>query len=148
MVLAGDGSLLLVRLEFPDASVWVLPGGGIEPGESTAEALRRELSEEVGLNEPTIGLQVWERTHIVPFVDGSHDGQHDRFFLVQVAERFEPQPGLDWVRLRAEYVHELRWWTPEEITASDARFAPRRLAVHLAHLVDSGPPAEPIDVGV
>jgi ADP-ribose pyrophosphatase YjhB (NUDIX family) len=149
IVLAPDPAVLLVRFEFPTATVWAPPGGGIEPGESAADALRRELHEEAGLVGPDIGPEVWHRTHIVPFIDGSHDGQHDRYFVVPVPAGFTPQPTLSWAQLRAEYVHELAWWTPAELVAAEgAVFAPRALPMLVADLVAHGPPPEPIDVGV
>lgn len=149
VVLAPDPAVLLVRFEFPTATVWAPPGGGIEPGESADDALRRELGEEAGLADPDIGPEVWHRTHIIPFIDGSHDGQHDRYFVVPVAARFTPQPALSWERLRAEYVHEIAWWTPADLAAAgDVLFAPRTLPRLVADLVVDGPPTTPIDVGV
>ncbi len=41
--------ILLCRHEKPGKEYWLLPGGGVERGESLVEALRRELAEEVGL---------------------------------------------------------------------------------------------------
>lgn len=41
-----------------------------------------------------------------------------------------------------------RWWNSEEIMASGEHFAPRALGVHLRSLIKSGPPREPVDVGV
>jgi len=141
--------VLLVRFEFPDVTVWATPGGGQEPGEDDETTLRRELHEELGLVVTDIGPHIWNRLHVIPFIGGHWDGQRDRVYLVHAAA-FEPQPSLTWEQLRAERVHELRWWTPEEFAAVDESvlFAPRRLPTLLADLVAMGAPAEPIDVGV
>ena len=65
---------------------------------------------------------------------------------------FTPAPGLTWEQLRAERLHELRWWTVAELLAAGGDdgllFAPRRLPALVAALVREGPPAAPIDVGV
>ena len=97
-------------------SVWGTPGGGIEPDEDVATALRRELAEELGLDDFSIGPQVWERVHIIPFLDGRWDGQHDRFYLVDV-EPFEPAPRLSVEQLRAENLFQIRWWTQDELAS-------------------------------
>ena len=45
-----QGRLLLIkRRHEPGAGLWSLPGGRIEPGETDAEALVREMREETGL---------------------------------------------------------------------------------------------------
>jgi hypothetical protein len=41
-----------------------------------------------------------------------------------------------------------RWWSAEEIEASDEVFAPRALATLLRDLLREGPPPEPFDAGV
>ncbi len=43
--------VLLCRQEKPGKEYWLLPGGGVEGGETLDEALRRELGEELGLWE-------------------------------------------------------------------------------------------------
>ncbi|MGH7738635.1 MAG: NUDIX domain-containing protein [bacterium] len=49
-ILVKDGQLLLVRHEKNNQSYWLLPGGGVEYGESLEQALTREFEEEVGLH--------------------------------------------------------------------------------------------------
>ena len=41
--------LLLCRQEKPGKEYWLLPGGGVDAGETLIEALRRELREELGI---------------------------------------------------------------------------------------------------
>jgi 8-oxo-dGTP diphosphatase len=151
VLLTPDASILLVRFEFPTATVWALPGGGLDPGEDHLTALHRELHEEVGLVGAEIGLHVWTREQIIEFIDGDWDGQRDQYHHVPVPERFEPTPAMSWEQLRDERLHELRWWTIEEIAAAtDAgtRFAPGRLAELVRDLADRGLPTNPVDTGV
>ena len=44
-----QGRILLCRQEKPGKEYWLLPGGGVDGGESLIEALRRELREELGV---------------------------------------------------------------------------------------------------
>ena len=136
--------VLLVRFEFPHWKGWATPGGGISPGESDEEALRRELAEETGLDEFDLGPLVWRRTHL--FDLGEWDGQVERYYLVRVPE-FVPTPRLTWEELNDEYVTAVRWWTLDELEATGEEFAPRRLPDLVRDLLVS-PPARPIDVGV
>ncbi len=49
-VIIRDGKILLVkRGNEPNRNMWSIPGGIVKVGESLAEALRREVEEEVGL---------------------------------------------------------------------------------------------------
>lgn len=145
-----DLDVLLVRFEFPTRTVWALPGGGIDPGEDDEAALHRELAEEVGLTGMAIGPHVWSREHIIPHEDGRWDGQRDRFYHLPVEARFEPRPHLSWEQLRAERLHEIRWWTIAEMEAAvdEVWFAPRAMPRLLRALVADGPPSTPIDTGI
>jgi ADP-ribose pyrophosphatase YjhB (NUDIX family) len=43
--------ILLCRHEKPGKEYWLLPGGGVNKGESIVDGLRRELAEEIGIDE-------------------------------------------------------------------------------------------------
>ena len=147
VVLDPTDRILLVRFQFPDRGLWAPPGGGVEPGESEDAAIRRELSEEAGLDDVDLGAVVWTREHLMPFLDGRWDGQAERYYLVR-APAFEPRPRLSWEQLNAEYVTAIRWWTLVELEASTETFAPRRLPALLRALLEDGAPAQPVNTGV
>ncbi|MEQ1700992.1 MAG: NUDIX domain-containing protein [Ilumatobacteraceae bacterium] len=147
LILDPDDRVLLVRFEFPNTGRrWALPGGGIDPGESHHDALHRELDEELGLTNAVIGPLVWQRLHIIPFINGLFDGQRDHIYLVRVTA-FEPAPRLSWAELNAEYVFELRWCRLADL-ADLGPLVPEALPAHLVALLRDGPPKEPVDVGV
>ena len=147
LLIDDNNHVLLAHLAFPARSVWVLPGGGLEPGESHHDGLRRELREEVGLAPDSIGPHLWTRTHIIPFIDGKWDGQRERAYLVRTA-RFEPAPLLSVEQLRAEYLVDLRWWSTDELLAEPDTtfFAPLHLPSLVHQVATQGPPAEPWDI--
>jgi 8-oxo-dGTP pyrophosphatase MutT (NUDIX family) len=141
LVLDTSDRVLLVHFSFPPYP-WATPGGGIEDGESDEHALRRELAEEIGLDDFDLGPLLWQREHEFD-LGVSFRGQRERCYLVRVAP-FEPAPRLD---LAAEGVDAVRWWTPGEIQVSTEVFAPRRLSAVLAQILAHGPPAEPLVLG-
>ena len=54
-----DALLLVRRGHEPDTGRWSLPGGRLEPGETVAEAVARELLEETGLDVACGELVGW-----------------------------------------------------------------------------------------
>ena len=50
-ILRWEGSVLLCRHEKDGHEHWLLPGGGVNSGESLVDALRRELAEEVCIGD-------------------------------------------------------------------------------------------------
>lgn len=147
LVIDADNSVLMVRLVFPDGAWWVLPGGGIDSGEDHSTALHRELAEEVGLVGATIGPPVWERTHHFHLIDTDGvewSGQTEVVYIVRT-ERFDPSPHFSEEQLRAEGLHEHKWWTIDDIASycGTDSFAPPNIAEHLFHIVNHGLPDSP-----
>jgi len=48
-IVSGGSILLIHRLAEPEAGCWGLPGGKVDPGETAAQAVRREIAEELGV---------------------------------------------------------------------------------------------------
>lgn len=148
LILDPDGNVLLVHFDWAgDAEqasapagldiaggFWACPGGGIDPGESPETALRRELAEELGLEEFELHGPVWRLTRLFPMV--SWDGQTDTTYLL-TAQHFEPRPRVD---LAAEGIHGVRWFSPAEIERGAVTFSPRDLRTQLEVVLRDGVP--------
>ena len=150
LVVADRRTLLIAHLPGDGATVWTAPGGGLDPGESHVDAVRRELTEEIGVTvEP--GPWVWSRTAVFDF-RGAWIEQHERWFLVELAADVAGTIDLARLPLADVGTAGARWFALDELAALDSgpgrvRVAPATLAVHLERLLAEGPPTSPIDVG-
>lgn len=86
--------------KYKDISVWTVPGGRCDAGESLETTLRREVTEEVGITDLKIGKYLGE-------VPGAKEG--DRVFVFtahtnEAATLMEPEKFSEW-----------RWFSPDEL---------------------------------
>jgi 8-oxo-dGTP pyrophosphatase MutT (NUDIX family) len=139
---AGRVLLLKWRLE-SGGHLWITPGGGLNPGESHAQAAIRELAEEVGLAGAELGPWIWSREHLLHW-NGRAIRQRERFHLVRVGTHEVDRSANDEQERRV--IEETRWWTAAEIAASGEEFSPRRLGELLRPLLAGRLPAEPVEV--
>jgi TDG/mug DNA glycosylase family protein len=150
ILLDNDGRVFLHRFVAPDdPGFWITPGGAVERGESEAETLRRELREELELDDVEPGPWVWRRRHIWhwPAQETVFDSR-ERFALVHGVDPAALRPTAhDSLLFGPNSTEEYRWWTADEIEQSGDAFAPRRFAHFLRELLAHGPPDKPVDVG-
>jgi ADP-ribose pyrophosphatase YjhB (NUDIX family) len=102
-----EGRLLVVlRGREPGRGQWSVPGGRVEPGESDADAVVREVLEETGLHV-TVGIRVGTVVR-----DGLGNDLYDiRDYACAVTGPTSPVPGDD--------ADEVRWVTRVELAHLD-----------------------------
>ena len=84
-----EGKILMVKQVHPERTVWMVPGGGIEEGETAAEAVVREMKEETGL-DVTVGPMIFH----VEEVSEKRGQRFVNFFMANVSGG-DMQLGID-----------------------------------------------------
>jgi len=111
----------------PGMRWWFTPGGGLNPGETPVQGAARELFEETGLRvQPAdLGAPVWHQvTHFS--YDTRDYRQEQDFFLFRVTEWQIDTSGFDADEQLT--IDEHRWWTADQIEATDEQVYPEELA--------------------
>lgn len=145
ILITPKSEVLLLRIRLPEATecFWIAPGGGLEPGEAVEEGLKRELREELGLDEYMIGPLVWRRQHTFNWA-GKRICQRERYYIIHV-DRFEPQM---FDPTEAEVLDRFRWWPVAELANSRERLTPLSLAEIVARYLADGAPQGPLELEV
>jgi 8-oxo-dGTP pyrophosphatase MutT (NUDIX family) len=82
-----NDSILMVHHRDEEREYWNLPGGGIEPGETSHEAVIREVKEETGLDTRVCRF-LFEETYL-------NESSTCQCFLLEVEEGQEAALGYD-----------------------------------------------------
>jgi 8-oxo-dGTP pyrophosphatase MutT (NUDIX family) len=144
ILLNREDHVLFLHAEEPKTKhrFWVMPGGGLNDGESFEEAAYRETFEETGI-EVSLGPCVWIRRHRHTW-NGKPADQYERFFFARTDTPIADLIGTN----LDDYIIGHRWWSLDELKESDEEFAPGRVAALLPQLLLGDLPDIPFDCGV
>jgi 8-oxo-dGTP pyrophosphatase MutT (NUDIX family) len=126
------GHLLLFHTREPTApelgTWWELPGGGLEPGETHAQAAIREIREEAGISlESSQFLSSnWRRSATFRY-RGTRRVNHELVLAAKLSISAPDVDGRGRVAFENEDYFAYRWWPIGEVMTSAARFYPGRL---------------------
>ena len=146
ILLTPQSEVLLMRIHPPDNHEcfwWIAPGGGLESGETTADGLRRELQEELGLDEYEVGPLVWRRQHTFDWAK-ERIRQYEEYYIVCV-ERFEPKMSDP---VEAKVLDKFRWWSTTELSETNERLTPLSLADIVGRYLTEGAPQKTLKLEV
>ncbi|WP_341678075.1 NUDIX domain-containing protein [Niveibacterium sp. SC-1] len=117
-VVVREGAVLLHRAE--GDAFWALPGGRVEPGEIAADAVAREMKEELSAEVRAVRL-VWVVENFFGYRGESHH-EVGLYFLAEPSSASslmnEPGPYVGREGVRSL---EFAWFAPSELAALDVR---------------------------
>ena len=117
----------------PGVPPWWFPvGGGLEHGETPADAAIRETREETGLIISDPGPIVFTRRFTWDFEGREYD-QQEWFFLVHTST-FEPSSS-EWTSTESVTIRGHRWWSIDELRATAEAVFPEDLPDQLERLL-------------
>jgi 8-oxo-dGTP diphosphatase len=105
-IIQREGRILICRRkpDQPHPLKWEFPGGKVEDGESPADALRRELAEELGIRGAT-GIEITRYEYAYP-------GKLPILLIFFRVEEYQGEP-------HNRIFHEMCWEPPQKLGAFD-----------------------------
>lgn len=129
---------LLLRYDERGQRFWALPGGTLEPGESHADAARRELAEELGVHDLALSPPIAVR-------DTGRESEPrvlEKYFTARLNSA-DVDAGSP---TQPDQIRGHGWWTTAELRQTNEIVYPTALADVTLTLIDDGVPATPIQL--
>lgn len=118
------GRVALVRHTYIDG--WYLPGGGVKKGESVADALHRELAEEVAVTGATVEC-------VLGVYHNRREGKDDHVIVYVARAASDALRGADTLE-----VAEVGWFAPDALPEGTTPATRRRIAEFRGGAVGGG----------
>jgi len=112
-----EDQVLLVKHTYTPG--WSTIGGGVDPGESGLQALKRELMEEVG-------VQLFGEPSLLGFYHRPHK-KRDDYVVVYVCKHFEKKD------TSSPEIAEVQWFSLSDLPQDIAPGTKRRIEEYLGH---------------
>lgn len=148
LLISPENKLFLLKFEFAflnhGKTLWVIPGGGVEEGETFEQGLQRELYEELGLDIVVAEPHVFFRR--MPFTNKSGEEfiSDERYFIVKVPDEkaFFDNMSVGETKLTKEG----KWWSVDDIRLSDEEFFTDDLDIILEDIISDNLTTTPQEI--
>ncbi|MDP2205061.1 MAG: NUDIX domain-containing protein [Alphaproteobacteria bacterium] len=128
-----------------DSDYWGTVGGGMEDGESEDTAIRREIAEETGHQDITIGPMIWHRkVDLVFYGDILH--VDEKYFIAHTKQTEISTAGH--TQIERKFVAETRWWAPATVESTAEKIFPTVLPQHIRTLAAGAYPQDILQIDV
>lgn len=129
LIVDPEHHVLMFRFDTGDGRpFWATPGGACDPGETFAQAARREMAEETGF-DLEVGPEVHRRRVEFTTLEGDEVWADERYFLVRVADRTINTSGH--TELERRVMNEYHWWTRSALATTTELIFPEDIAALL-----------------